>query len=340
MTAASPSTASPTPPTPSRSTGSSACGSPPRTSASRTATTTTSCCGCARASRAPARRAPRRARAPPALVRVAALGARVLVPALDPQHHDAAHYAGALGVPAAALSRALTQVTERSTKELVTDRVMLEAARLLGFTDLTVQEVGHRTRPAGDRPPRRVHPARRRPPHRDRPRPVRRLLPGRDRPAAAPPRGPGRGDGRRRRGPRRARRGADRPPGRSPRRPLPRRAAVADARGARPLGPAPRGHAHADRGRIGPRHLRGDLPARPRRQRESSSPPTARARSGRSSRRSGARTRSTSMACWAPSATPSRPPHRRRHDGRPRPPARQRHRRRAAVLRTPSDSTS
>jgi AraC family transcriptional activator of pobA len=60
-------------------------------------------------------------------------------------HHDAAHYADALGVPAAALSRALTHVTGRSTKELVTDRVMLEAARLLRFTDLTVQEVGHRT---------------------------------------------------------------------------------------------------------------------------------------------------------------------------------------------------
>jgi AraC family transcriptional regulator, transcriptional activator of pobA len=61
------------------------------------------------------------------------------------EHHDAAHYADALGVPAAALSRALTHVTGRPTKELVTDRVMLEAARLLRFTDLTVQEVGHRT---------------------------------------------------------------------------------------------------------------------------------------------------------------------------------------------------
>jgi AraC family transcriptional activator of pobA len=65
-------------------------------------------------------------------------------------HHDAAHYADALGVPAAALSRALGHVTGRSTKELVTDRVMLEAARLLRFTDLTVQEVGHR---AGFRDP-------------------------------------------------------------------------------------------------------------------------------------------------------------------------------------------
>jgi len=49
-----------------------------------------------------------------------------------------------LAVPAAALSRALTQATGRSTKELVTDRVMLEAVRLLRFTDLTVGEIAHR----------------------------------------------------------------------------------------------------------------------------------------------------------------------------------------------------
>src|SRR6185312_6816197 len=45
------------------------------------------------------------------------------------RHHDAAHYAAALAVPAAALSRALSHVTGRATKELITDRVMLEAAR-------------------------------------------------------------------------------------------------------------------------------------------------------------------------------------------------------------------
>ncbi|MEA2458216.1 MAG: AraC family transcriptional regulator, transcriptional activator of pobA [Thermoleophilaceae bacterium] len=61
------------------------------------------------------------------------------------RHHDAGHYADALGVPPAALSRALTQVTGRSTKDLITDRVMLEAARLLRFTDLTAQEVAQRT---------------------------------------------------------------------------------------------------------------------------------------------------------------------------------------------------
>ena len=56
-------------------------------------------------------------------------------------HHDAAHYADALAVPPAALSRALAHVSGRATKELVTDRVMLEAARLLRFTDRTVGEV-------------------------------------------------------------------------------------------------------------------------------------------------------------------------------------------------------
>jgi AraC family transcriptional activator of pobA len=60
------------------------------------------------------------------------------------RHHEAAHYADALAVPPAALSRALSEVTGRTTKELVTDRVMLEAARLLRFTDLTVGEVAHR----------------------------------------------------------------------------------------------------------------------------------------------------------------------------------------------------
>ena len=61
------------------------------------------------------------------------------------RHHDAAHYADELRVPAAALSRALAQVTGRTTKELILDRVLLEAARLLRFTDLSVGEIAHRT---------------------------------------------------------------------------------------------------------------------------------------------------------------------------------------------------
>lgn len=59
-------------------------------------------------------------------------------------HHEAAYYADSLRVPPPVLSRALTQVTGRGTKELVTDRVMLEAARLLRFTDLTAQEIALR----------------------------------------------------------------------------------------------------------------------------------------------------------------------------------------------------
>jgi AraC family transcriptional activator of pobA len=58
-------------------------------------------------------------------------------------HHDAGWYADALAVPPAALSRALTEVTGRSTKELILDRVMLEAARLLRYTEQTVGEIAH-----------------------------------------------------------------------------------------------------------------------------------------------------------------------------------------------------
>ena len=60
------------------------------------------------------------------------------------RHHDAGHYAEELRVPPPALSKALTHITGRSTKELITDRVMLEAARLLRFTDLTVGEIAFR----------------------------------------------------------------------------------------------------------------------------------------------------------------------------------------------------
>ena len=60
------------------------------------------------------------------------------------RHHDTGHYADALRVPPAALSRALSHVTGRGTKELITDRRMLEAARLLRFSDLSVGEIAFR----------------------------------------------------------------------------------------------------------------------------------------------------------------------------------------------------
>jgi AraC family transcriptional activator of pobA len=60
------------------------------------------------------------------------------------RHADARHYAGELRVPQSVLSRALSHVIGRGTKELITDRRMLEAARLLRFTDLTVGEIAFR----------------------------------------------------------------------------------------------------------------------------------------------------------------------------------------------------
>jgi AraC family transcriptional activator of pobA len=60
------------------------------------------------------------------------------------RHHDAVHYADALRVPQAVLSRALTRIAGRGTKELITERRMLEAARLLRFSDLSVGEIAFR----------------------------------------------------------------------------------------------------------------------------------------------------------------------------------------------------
>jgi AraC family transcriptional activator of pobA len=60
------------------------------------------------------------------------------------RHHDARHYADELRVPQSVLSRALSHVTGRTTKALITDRRMLEAARLLRFTDRTIGEVAYK----------------------------------------------------------------------------------------------------------------------------------------------------------------------------------------------------
>ena len=58
--------------------------------------------------------------------------------------HEAGHYADELGVTTGTLSRTLSRLTGRSTKQLITDRVMLEAARLLRFSDLSVKEIAAR----------------------------------------------------------------------------------------------------------------------------------------------------------------------------------------------------
>ncbi|MFD4503730.1 AraC family transcriptional regulator [Streptomyces sp. NPDC058457] len=59
------------------------------------------------------------------------------------RHHDVRHYARELGVSESALWRALSGVTGSPTRTLITERVMMEAARLLRFTDLAVGQVAH-----------------------------------------------------------------------------------------------------------------------------------------------------------------------------------------------------
>jgi AraC family transcriptional activator of pobA len=58
--------------------------------------------------------------------------------------HEARHYAAELGVTTGTLSRTLTRLTGRTTKQLIMERVLLEAARLLRFSDLSVKEIAAR----------------------------------------------------------------------------------------------------------------------------------------------------------------------------------------------------
>jgi AraC family transcriptional activator of pobA len=60
------------------------------------------------------------------------------------RHHEASHYAVALAVPQPVLTRALRALTGHGLKELIAERVLLEGARLLRFTDLDVGEIAHR----------------------------------------------------------------------------------------------------------------------------------------------------------------------------------------------------
>jgi AraC family transcriptional regulator, transcriptional activator of pobA len=58
--------------------------------------------------------------------------------------HEAGHYAAELGVTTGTLSRLLTKLTGRTTKQLILDRVILEAVRLLRFSDLSIKEIAAR----------------------------------------------------------------------------------------------------------------------------------------------------------------------------------------------------
>jgi AraC family transcriptional regulator, transcriptional activator of pobA len=58
--------------------------------------------------------------------------------------HEVGTYAAELGVTPGTLSRTLTRLTGRTTKQLILERVLLEAARLLRFSDLSVKEIAAR----------------------------------------------------------------------------------------------------------------------------------------------------------------------------------------------------
>jgi len=58
--------------------------------------------------------------------------------------HEAAHYSAELGVTTGTLSRTLMRLGGRTAKQLILDRVLLEAARLLRFSDLSVKEIAAR----------------------------------------------------------------------------------------------------------------------------------------------------------------------------------------------------
>lgn len=61
------------------------------------------------------------------------------------QHHEASVYADQLGISQSMLSRVLAGVSGRRTKEPITDRRMLEAERLLRFSNFTIGEVASRS---------------------------------------------------------------------------------------------------------------------------------------------------------------------------------------------------
>ncbi|WP_164512529.1 helix-turn-helix domain-containing protein [Nocardioides baekrokdamisoli] len=61
------------------------------------------------------------------------------------RHHDVAWYAQRLGWSTRTLARAARVATGKSPKDLIDERVLLEARRLLAHTDLTVRRVGEST---------------------------------------------------------------------------------------------------------------------------------------------------------------------------------------------------
>jgi AraC-like DNA-binding protein/quercetin dioxygenase-like cupin family protein len=67
---------------------------------------------------------------------------RELVEAEHPRHHEVAWYAARLGWSPRTLARATRTAAGRTPKQLIDERVLLEARRLLAHTDLSVADVG------------------------------------------------------------------------------------------------------------------------------------------------------------------------------------------------------
>ena len=57
------------------------------------------------------------------------------------RHHDVEYYAGALSIAPAKLARLLGRIVGRPTKQLIDERIILEARRYLHYTDLSVKEI-------------------------------------------------------------------------------------------------------------------------------------------------------------------------------------------------------
>ena len=57
------------------------------------------------------------------------------------RHHDVQYYATSLGLPPARLSRILTQIVGKSTKQVIDERIVLDAKRYLHFTNLPIKEI-------------------------------------------------------------------------------------------------------------------------------------------------------------------------------------------------------
>ena len=57
------------------------------------------------------------------------------------RHHDVRYYAGALGVSTIKLSRSLATILGKTTKQVIDERIVLEAKRLLHYTAMSITDI-------------------------------------------------------------------------------------------------------------------------------------------------------------------------------------------------------